>query len=418
MSGFVFHSLKVNYSLLFKCKNSHLVHALKQPYLLRHFSEISISKNKTGNEVTNNESEIVKSVYISQSTDIFTNLALEDWIYKNFDFSKQHIMLLWKNSPCVVIGRHQNPWLEANLAPMSQCDIEIARRNSGGGTVYHDNGNLNLSFFTPREHYNRRRNLELIGAALNREWKIKTEINKREDLLVDGKYKISGTASKLGRPNAYHHCTLLVNVNQIHLRQVLSKDSKGIETNATRSTPAPVKNLNETDSSVTVDRLVNAVGWEFLRRTPLTLTDGGWDLVQKQNGFQLVNPTDEWFPGLEKIRSEFESWNWRFGRTPKFSVTRTFPLPENIRIKGEEELTVKVEVENGLVQDVIFHIPASLMMSEGLVDDIQVMTSIRGRKFTEDALEELNHVLGETQDLKTVGKEFVVDCMRKVMASV
>lgn len=46
------------------------------------------------------------------------------------------------------------------------------------------------------------------------------------------------------------------------------------------------------------------------------------------------------------------------------------------------------------------------------------MTSIRGRKFTEDALEELNHVLGETHHLKASGKEFVADCMRKVMASV
>lgn len=76
--------------------------------------------------------------------------------------------------------------------------------------------------------------------------------------------------------------------------------------------------------------------------------------------------------GLEKIRAEFESWDWRFGKTPKFSVSRTFPLPETIRGKGEEELTVKVEVEGGLVQDVIFHIPTSLMMSDGLVDDIKV----------------------------------------------
>lgn len=55
------------------------------------------------------DDEIKKSVFVSQSRDIFTNLALEDWIYRNFDFSKHHILMLWSNDPCVVVGRHQNP---------------------------------------------------------------------------------------------------------------------------------------------------------------------------------------------------------------------------------------------------------------------------------------------------------------------
>lgn len=55
------------------------------------------------------DGEIKKSVFVSQSHDIFTNLALEDWLYRNFDFSKHHVLMLWSNDPCVVIGRHQNP---------------------------------------------------------------------------------------------------------------------------------------------------------------------------------------------------------------------------------------------------------------------------------------------------------------------
>jgi hypothetical protein len=137
------------------------------------------------------DSDVVKSVFISQSSDIFTNLALEDWLYRNFDFTNHHILLLWRNSPAVVIGRHQNPWLEANTAILAEHCIEIARRNSGGGTVYHDNGNLNLTFFTPREHYNRRNNLQLISRALFREFGLETEISPREDLVINGCYKVS-----------------------------------------------------------------------------------------------------------------------------------------------------------------------------------------------------------------------------------
>lgn len=117
--------------------------------------------------VTKNENEIIKSVFISQSNDIFTNLAIEDWIYKNTDFNNHHVLLVWRNAPCVVIGRHQNPWMEANMAFLAENGIDLARRNSGGGTVYHDKGNLNLTFFTPRERYNRKSNLEIITRAFS-----------------------------------------------------------------------------------------------------------------------------------------------------------------------------------------------------------------------------------------------------------
>lgn len=156
-----------------------------------HACHISSGITKNISSIQNDESKISKSVFISQSNDIFTNLALEDWLYRNFDFSNHHVMLLWVNSPCVVIGRHQNPWLEANCGYLNERGMQLARRNSGGGTVYHDNGNLNLTFFTPREQYNRRRNLEMMSKALNREWGLRSEITKKEDIVVDGNYKVS-----------------------------------------------------------------------------------------------------------------------------------------------------------------------------------------------------------------------------------
>lgn len=135
------------------------------------------------------QDEIKKSVFISQSTDIYTNLALEDWFYRNSDLNKHHVLLLWRNEPTVVVGRHQNPWVEANVPVLDDNHISLARRNSGGGTVYHDLGNLNLSFFTPRDRYNRNYNLNIITRALYREWGLKSEINKREDIVVDGDFK-------------------------------------------------------------------------------------------------------------------------------------------------------------------------------------------------------------------------------------
>lgn len=135
--------------------------------------------------------EIKKSVFISQSHDIYSNLALEDWLYKNFDFTNHHVLMLWQNDPCVVIGRHQNPWLEANVNNLTEQGVQLARRNSGGGTVYHDRGNLNLTFFTSRERYNRKYNLELISRALFRKYGLKSSISPREDLTCRENYKVS-----------------------------------------------------------------------------------------------------------------------------------------------------------------------------------------------------------------------------------
>ncbi|XP_039282240.1 lipoyltransferase 1, mitochondrial isoform X2 [Nilaparvata lugens] len=415
MVQILFHPLKLSTRILSR-NNSKTLLLSQECTSARLVSNMPVASSKV-REVENDENKIVKSVYISQSKDIFTNLALEDWMYKNFDFSKQHILLLWKNDPCVVIGRNQNPWLEANLDALSRDGVEVARRSSGGGTVYHDNGNLNLTFFTPREHYNRRRNLDLVSNALKREWAINAEINQREDMVVDGVYKISGTASKLGRPNAYHHCTLLVDVNQSNLREALRNKDDEIKTNATKSIPSPTKNLSQMNPSISVGHLLNAVGWEYLRRKPMSLEDGGSQLISRQNGFQLVNPTDDWFPGLAKIRDEFESWDWRYGQSPKFSISKAFPLPAGVCENSAEQLTVKVDIEKGLVQDVVLHVPHSLMNAHGLSDGLQILSSMKGRRFSEEALEELDLALRENHHLKDFGKVFVADCMRKMVAS-
>lgn len=56
-------------------------------------------------------------------------------------------------------------------------------------------------------------------------------------------------------------------------------------------------NLSEECPKITVDGLLTAVGWEFLRTTPNSLIDGGKELASRQNGFQMINPTEQWFPG-------------------------------------------------------------------------------------------------------------------------
>lgn len=104
------------------------------------FAIIGTNRFYATTRTASDNKEPEKSVFISQSTDIHTNLALEDWIYRNFNFENHRVLLLWRNDPCVVIGRHQNPWTEVDVSLAEEAKLPVVRRNSGGGCVYHDQG--------------------------------------------------------------------------------------------------------------------------------------------------------------------------------------------------------------------------------------------------------------------------------------
>ncbi|XP_022130201.2 lipoyltransferase 1, mitochondrial isoform X2 [Pieris rapae] len=383
---------------------------------------ISSAKPIKQDQVLPPEREITKSVFMSQSTDIYTNLAMEDWMYRNMDFSNHHVMMVWRNEPCVVIGRHQNPWLEANVPFLGDKEIALARRNSGGGTVYHDRGNLNITFFTHRDRYDRKYNLEIIKRALYRSFGIKSLINERQDIIVRDKYKISGTAAKLSRLTAYHHCTLLVNANKADLSKALAKR----ETSATPSTPSPVVNLADLDNRVTVESLQTAIGYEYLRTPALHIEDAGERHISQQRGFQFVNPTEDWYPGIAELRKELTTWEWCYGRTPEFTVSRSFPVPPELLssklYSASQELIISMTVEKGLINDVTLNIPPGLIES-GFHGEASVITHLKGKRFTSEALAALEnamltrHLGGDVRKLDDK-EQFVAKCFDQVVNTV
>ncbi|EFN76616.1 Lipoyltransferase 1, mitochondrial [Harpegnathos saltator] len=346
----------------------------------------TVIKSKGDDKMISSESPIKKSVFVSQSMDVFTNLAWEDWLYRNYDFTSHHVLLLWRNNPCIVYGRHQNPWKECNVQKAKKKGITLVRRNSGGGTVYHDNGNLNLSFFTPRGRYNRKYNLHIITRALFREWRLESVINERDDIVVDGNYKVSGTAAKLGRPNAYHHCTLLVGVDKSNLKLALERKENNILTNATTSISSPIKNLNDVNPNIKMDKLITVVGKEYLRTNALVLEDEGHVLSEQQMEFQLINPTEDLFTGLDELTGVFRSWDWNFGKTPKFTATRT------LEITNHDDkvyyVNLHVDVQKGLVEQVKMSLPDGLA-SIDFDQDASAISNFCGIRYDHEIIENI-----------------------------
>lgn len=150
-------------------------------------------------------------IFISQITDPWINLAIEDHLFKQYAKDRP-ILFLWQCDRAVVIGRAQNPWLECNLQALNNDGIPVVRRQSGGGTVYHDLGNINFSFLMPNHLYDKKQHLSVITSALETIG-LSSHINNRNDIVtrIDNiDYKLSGSAYRETKHASFHHGTLLI----------------------------------------------------------------------------------------------------------------------------------------------------------------------------------------------------------------
>uniref|UniRef100_A0A182JVM8 Uncharacterized protein n=1 Tax=Anopheles christyi TaxID=43041 RepID=A0A182JVM8_9DIPT len=150
-----------------------------------------------------------------------------------------------------------------------------------------------------------------------------------------------------------------------------------ITSKATASIPSPIKNLVDVNRTVNIQQLLSAIGYEFLRTPATQLSDGGRELLMKQRGFQLINPTDKWFPGITELRENFASWDWRFGKTPNFSVQKTIQLKSASAAGAhQQEMKVKVDVEKALIKEISLILPNH--------EPIPVVSDMVGRAYSED----------------------------------
>ncbi len=264
-------------------------------------------------------------IWQSCLTDPFANLALEHWLFKTLT---QPSLFLYVNAPAVVIGRAQNPWMEANLSFLQAEHIPLVRRQSGGGAVVHDTGNLNFSFISPKARYDKNLHLDLVLKALQR-LNLHAERNERHDLLVQNK-KISGSAFRETRENCFHHGTLLIDANLPLLRQALAVLPHRIQTHAVPSVRSPVMNLAELQPGLTVETVKTALIEQFCEHYDLSgVSTMNLNIAALQN------------PQAEEALQLYQSSEWIYGRT--------LPFQEERELDG---LPLTLVVENAMIVDI------------------------------------------------------------------
>lgn len=278
------------------------------------------------------------TLYVSHSTDPWLNLAIEDWIFQRIQ-PNEKALFVSRNTESIVIGRFQNPWIESNVDAMLEDGVPLLRRQSGGGTVYHDLGNTNYSFIAPKDLYDVDENYRVLLQGLA-DLDVNAVRTERNDLLVNGK-KISGSAFKKTSSKILHHGTLLHHADLRRLKKYLRSTTEGIESKGIKSISSPVINMSEINAAVDHGAILDSVGGRFLQSA--NEDDGDPKTVTEQVVIQQEETLQN-----DSIRNTFDlyrSWEWTFGKTP--------PFTQRINWKnGTIAVDLKITARHCVVEDV------------------------------------------------------------------
>ncbi|KAG9186333.1 lipoate---protein ligase [Alternaria panax] len=309
--------------------------------------------------------------YVSRSDDPYLNLSIEDHILRKSP-ADSTVLFLYVNRPCVVIGRNQNPWTEVNLGmldaardthdardsqPPDMGTVDLVRRRSGGGAVFHDEGNLNWSITCPRGDFTRDKHAEMVVRALRRLGVDRARVNERHDIVLDqGRerhtadaqdthrtpyttdqdgprpLKVSGSAYKLTRQRALHHATTLLSSPNLHvISDYLRSPAKHlIHAQGVESVSSPVSNIG-LDVGTFQERLQDEFASMY--------AELGTPSVVETVGDEHLD-----IPDIRKGYDELQTDEWMWSQTPRFSLV----------LDPKDDVGLQMEVHHGVIKTLEF----------------------------------------------------------------
>ena len=269
--------------------------------------------------------------YLSPSRDPAWNLALEEYFFETTPPGETCLML-WQNHNTVVIGKNQNTMAEIDNEYVHSCGIRVVRRLSGGGAVYHDDGNLNFTFITDAPEgglIDLHRFCQPVAEAL-RSFGVPVEIGGRNDMTVEGK-KFSGNAQYIRRGRVMHHGTLMFDSDLTVLQKALRVDREKIASKGILSVASRVTNLRPWfPENVTME--------QFARRL--------MEAISGQENPPMRELSREDMEAIRHLKeTRYDTWEWNYGRSPVCTVTNSR------RIEGCGRIRLELRLEEGRIRD-------------------------------------------------------------------
>lgn len=315
---------------------------------------------------------MLKNILI-QISDVFDpsfNLAYEESLLEE-TLPETIVLYLWQNENTIVIGRHQNPYKECNLIKVKEDHVNIVRRLSGGGAVYHDLGNLNFTFITDEETYDVSRQCSVIINAL-KEFGLFCEMSGRNDLTING-LKFSGNAFMNHDDTYCHHGTLLVNADINKLSNYLTISDLKIQFKGVDSVRARVVNLAQINKDITIERLKSALIQTFKAE---------YDM---EAPIQIISPLNAKQSVIDKMK-KYQTWDWNFSESPNFAIEHSKKFDWGI-------VDLRFNTENGII--VSCQISSDCLLDENF-----------------DLLQ--RHLISRPFHLESI-KKITIECLRNTM---
>jgi lipoate-protein ligase A len=245
----------------------------------------------------------------------------------------EDLFLLYCNTPSIVVGKHQNTLAEINLSYVMEHGITVARRISGGGTVYHDPGNLNFAFITTGTDGHlvdyRKFTRPLIDAMGT--MSLKVTLGSRNELLIN-KLKISGTASHVYKQRVLHHGTLLFSSEMDHLSLALKAPPGRFRDKAVRSVPSRITNIR--------DHLTHKMEMEEFQEKIFS------HIMNSVKGASRYTYSDHDLESIQSlVKQKYSTWEWNYGYSPKYEFRKTITFDAGT-------LELQMQVVKGVIRRV------------------------------------------------------------------
>lgn len=262
--------------------------------------------------------------HVSNTNDTAFNIALEEYCFKNLR-DQDEIFLLWINEPSIIVGKYQNTIEEINTEYTREHGINVIRRISGGGAVYHDLNNLNYTIISNKDKGKEGFDFKEFSKPIIdtlAELGVKAEFTGRNDLEIDGQ-KFCGNAQAYIKDRVMHHGCLLFNVEFSALANALKVSKDKIESKGVKSVRARVTNiLPHLKEQITVNEFADKILGYMKKHNP--------------NMTEYKFSEEE----IEKIKERAEykrSWEWNYGESPEYNISRSHRFP-----KGKIEIFANV----------------------------------------------------------------------------
>lgn len=321
-------------------------------------------------------------------TDARLNLALEEHVLRNA-MADDDLLLFYVNEPAIIIGRNQNTIEEIDSDVVAARGIQVVRRVSGGGAVYHDLGNLNFSFMTRDVHarFNRYDLFNRPVVDVLKELGVPAEIGGRNDILAGGR-KISGNAQFATAGRMFSHGTLLLDSNLDDVTAALKPKPGKVESKGVKSIRSRVANISEF--------LREPISVNELRDRILERIFGSRDRARIPT---LPLGDTDWQAARALVERRYGTWEWNYGENPPCNVQRARRFPAG-------EIDVRLNIQKGRIDSV--RLFGDYM---GRSDIGELEARLRGLAYDRDALASVLGGLDISEYFGDIGREDVLELL-------